>query len=65
MFQEERVNAAERPNTLDDTIEETNPILYPNMMYVSSATAERSFIAMRRHGDKNKTLDTEGSAVQR
>ena len=54
------VNVAERSNTLDDTIQEVNHGLYPNMytavvillvMYASTATAERSFSAMRRHGD--------------
>ena len=51
------VNVEEKPNTLDDSIQEINPDLYPNLyaavvilmvMPVSTATAERSFSAMRR-----------------
>ena len=53
----ETMNATERPDTLDDMIQEINPDLYPNMytaivlllvMSVSTATTERSFSAMRR-----------------
>ena len=53
----ETMNAAERPGTLDDTIQEINPDLYPNMytavvilmvISVLTATVERSFSAMRR-----------------
>ena len=56
----EMANVPERPNTLDDTIQEVNPVLYPNVytavvillvMSVSTVTAERSFIVMRRHGN--------------
>ena len=55
----EMVNVAKRPNTLDDTIQEINPVRYPNMctvviqlmMSVSTAIAERSFSAMRRPSD--------------
>ena len=52
--------AVERPNTIDDAIFEINLILYSNMyttvvillvMSVSPVTADRSFSAMRRHGD--------------
>ena len=47
----EMVNVAERPNTIDDTIQEINPVLYLNMyttvvillvMSVSTATTQRS-----------------------
>ena len=53
----EKVNVAERPDTLDDTILEINPGLYPNMytaviilmvMSVLTVMAERSLSAMRR-----------------
>ena len=66
------VNVAEKSNTRYDTIEEINLFVYPNMyitvvillvMSVSNATAERSFSAMRRHGDKNKTLDAERTST--
>ena len=47
-------------NTLDDMIQEINPVMCPNMhttvmlllvMSVSTATAERSFSIKRRHGE--------------
>ena len=53
----ETVGDDEKPRTLDDTIQEINQDLYPNIytavvilmvMSVSTATAERSFSAMRR-----------------
>ena len=57
----EMVNVAERPNpTINDTIQEINPLLFPNMyptvvillvMSVSAVTAERSFSAIQHHGD--------------
>ena len=50
------MSVADKRDTLDDTIQEINPDLYPNMytvvvipmvMYVSTATTERSFSTMR------------------
>ena len=54
-WEKNMANVAEKPNTLDDTIQEISPGLCPNMytavvillvMSVSTATAERSFRAM-------------------
>ena len=63
------MNVAERPNPLDDTIQEINPVLYSNIYTavvillvksVSTVPAERSFSVMRRHDvHKNKKLDAE------
>ena len=63
----ETTNAAERPDTLDDTIQEINPDLYPNMytavvilmvMSVSTAMAERSFGTMRRLKNYLRSITT-------
>ena len=62
------MNVAERPNTLDDTIQEINPDMYPNMyttvvmllvMPASSATAECLSGLALMHVHKDKTLDVE------
>ena len=47
------MNVADRPTTLDDTIEEINPVLYPNMY---TAVVILLVMSALTHYDKAKTL---------
>jgi len=54
----ETMNFAGRPDTLDNTIQDITAVIILMVMYVSTATAERSFSAMKRLKNYLRTATT-------